>query len=308
MARNGVYDMIIKNVKKLLIIIVFMLSFVTLAKAESNNNIYYINYNDVEMTKEEYDLIYNNFGDLVKYISQTDFNAALLNINSIITLKEEELYIKTTTYNDYYFGNMQIDEIISEEDYNLLSTTNTGNCDVDDVCYQTNAKRISLKIYVLLESKTYTFITTNLWKKKPNVTSFDIIASRWVDSNNKFSMTNYYGEQLADNGIVEYSYLGGNSKYASNGVGISMNILDNCAWNQEQLTIQGKFYGATSFQYFTTYQHAVSSTNLTESKNYTFSGGSTSLGGVLNFANSSIRNKYDGMQGINKLFTPSYFA
>ncbi len=32
------------------------------------------------------------------------------------------------------------------------------------------------------------------------------------------------------------------------------------------MTIQGKFYGATSFHYFTTYQHAVSSTNLTESK------------------------------------------
>ena len=48
---------------------------------------------------------------------------------------------------------------------------------------------------------------------------------------------------------------------------------------------------------YVTYQHATSALTLANSKSYTFS--SSGLGGVLYYSNSTIRNKYDGMQGLS---------
>lgn len=295
-----------KNIVKIVFTFTIIFNLLNVVNAETTEKVYYTNYNNVEMTKEEYDLINSNYGDLVKYIQQIDFDAAIEDINTIQTLDEQVTYVKTTTYNDYFFGSITEEEIITEEEYQLYNTTNTSNCTVGDVCYQTSTKRLSVQGFALLESNTYTFITTNLWTTVPDFYSFDVIASRWADLNETFIMTNYYGEQLASNGTVEYGYKGGNSKYTSNGVGISMNILDNCSWNQSQKTVQGYFTGETDFYYYTTYQHATQTTNLTESKSYSFS--SSGLGGVLYYSNSTIRNKYDKMQGIYLNVEPQYFV
>ena len=48
---------------------------------------------------------------------------------------------------------------------------------------------------------------------------------------------------------------------------------------------------------YVTYQQASSALTLANSKSYTFS--SSGLGGVLYYSNSTIRNKYDGMQGLS---------
>ena len=59
--------------------------------------------------------------------------------------------------------------------------------------------------------------------------------------------------------------------------------------------------GYSQAHVFTTYQHAQSSLTRDQSKSYTLSPGG--LGDVLYYSNTTIRNKYDDMSGI-ELTTP----
>ena len=80
-----------------------------------------------------------------------------------------------------------------------------------------------------------------------------------------------------------------------------MNIPDTTYKNLKNSMMVKFLSGASPFKVYGTYQHAKSSVSLSESQNYSFS--SQGLGGVLKFNKDSIKNKYDGMNGVSLSYT-----
>ncbi len=128
------------------------------------------------------------------------------------------------------------------------------------------------------------------WLTTPIVKSYDVMAIRWTAGN--IGITDAWGEQVCEK-YQMYSFNGSNMVNKSNGIGISMNLFDNGSTPKLALYIYSNKNGGT---YYGTYQHAVRSVTLAQSKSYTFS--SSGLGGVLNYSDS-IGSYYDNMQGVS---------
>ena len=148
--------------------------------------------------------------------------------------------------------------------------------------YSTGSKSVSL-------IKNGNYITLlGSWKVVPNTKSYDVIAVRLsgVSLNGSYTFKQSY--VYGGNYNIVYN---GNNQTFSNGFGSSA-LLQNGSNQEYSLTFKvsgsGTVYGS--------YQHAVSSVSLNQSKNYTIS--SAGLGGVVNFA-SSVSGYYDGMTGVN---------
>lgn len=148
--------------------------------------------------------------------------------------------------------------------------------------YSTGSKSVSLV-------KNGSYITLlGSWIVVPNTKSYDVIAVRLsgvsLDGSYSFKQSYIYG------GNYNVIYNGNNQSF-SNGFGSSAKLQNGT--NQEySLTFKvsgsGTVYGS--------YQHAVSSVTLNQSKDYTIS--SSGFGGVINFS-SSVSGYYDGMTGVN---------
>lgn len=79
--------------------------------------------------------------------------------------------------------------------------------------------------------------------------------------------------------------------------GISMNIVDTTSLTSLSCAMGRKLDSkARPFTMYGTYQHATSKVTLSQSQDYSF--GSGGLGNILKF-DSSVKSKYDGMQGVN---------
>ena len=165
----------------------------------------------------------------------------------------------------------------------------------DYVIHETNAKRLIFEITNGTDG-AYLLTSTVEWKTVPKVKSFDVIAIRTTNSP---TLENYVGEQDAMVGsefkYTIYDYKGANSKIFSNGVGISMNLYDDATADM-LVQIAAEFRVNKDAIFYTSYQHATSNVTLAQSQEYNLS--SDGLGGVINFTNSTIRNRYDGMAGV----------
>lgn len=148
--------------------------------------------------------------------------------------------------------------------------------------YSTNSKSVSL-----IKNGNYVTLLGS-WKVKPIVKSYDVIGVRLngVTLNGSYTFKQTY----VSNGSYKVTY-NGNGKTLSNGFGSSALLQDGS--NQEySLT----FMTSGSGTIYGTYQHAVSSVTLNQSKDYTIS--SSGLGSVLDFS-SSVKDKYDRMTGVD---------
>lgn len=294
------------------------MSFLVLPIVSASTSPYFINDNNVEMTEQEYNLIVDRYGEnYTNIITQEDFDFDIS--HDVLSKSENTIYILDTTI--YGPGDVEISSFsteISKEEFdeiNLTGKSQLENIELlaggagDKIYYSTNTKQLSLVVYHYIAPVGQTYINSRiilncLWMKAPKVRSFDVIAVRWEATNSyAFNMTSATGKQsyyLANNDYesVSYSNGGTNSKKFGKGVGISMNIVNdldeglNCS-----LTVNGTSTGKGTLTAYGSYQHATKDVTLAQSQSYSLS--PSGLGGVIYFSNSSIRNSYDGMQGVS---------
>lgn len=222
-------------------------------------------------------------------------------------LSYEKKFIETSIH--YINGTVvEIQEReITESEYNMTAMTIQGNCTVPgaDDCWETASKIVSIAAWpVTGKCNTYRIQVDNVWKTgvMPTVRSYDVIAIRHSTSFNFGGGIGYqYYKQNGVNKEVQYDPVNGtNTKKLSNGVGTSMNIVDDATSDLHlMLLIEGSVTSNGIVYFGGTYQHATSTVTLTQSQNYTIS--TSGLGGVLAF-NSSVIGKYDGMQGVSGSF------
>lgn len=115
------------------------------------------------------------------------------------------------------------------------------------------------------------------------------------------NITYYWGSQTCNdkngNGLEAlYDMNSDNIKLTQYGFGQIMNIFDKA---NSELFLQLELHLAKPVgdPMYATYQHARNSNiTLSQAKSYTFKSGG--LGNVVYFSNSTVRNYYDGMQGV----------
>ena len=269
-------------------------SFDVIAKDIDCNNCY-VNKKGVILTEEEINKLLNTF-----YMVQIDnftyeevqkyLNARLVN--------SETKYFKTV----YQGNNVVSEHEITKEEFES-APVNTAICDEstrsnDGGFFETNYKALSASIFEM--SNFYDFSVQLLWKIVPATRSYDVIAFR----TKHLSYSNVSGVQAyyVGNNQTSINYNSNSAGYKglSNGAGISMNLKDDTNITSFLMTLvadmQISEYNYSTAHVFTTYQHAQSSLTRAQSMSYTLQAGG--LGDVLYYSNSTIRNKYDDMTGI----------
>ena len=183
---------------------------------------------------------------------------------------------------------------VSEEE----ATNATKNIATRGVSYTTTYKNIQIASIPLNSANSYSIDLTTLWLKSPYIKSYDVIAMRTDDATvieGSQEGTQSYIYSNGNVGYVYYSNNGTNMVKASNGFGISMNLVD--AANTYQCTIEAIVTATTKWAtVYGSYQHAATNVTLAQSKSYTIS--HNGYGEVINFA-TAVQNDYDGMQGVS---------
>lgn len=185
-----------------------------------------------------------------------------------------EAYYKTT-----YIDNEYVVSEISKEEYDSVDLVSVLSSSVE-----TEYK----KMYI--NSSGNSVILNVEWKKTPKYKSYDVIAL--MSNDVSFNTNIMYGKQLAilsdGTNIVNYNKTTQNTKLFNNGIGISMNLVNDAIYYNLTLSVNyngsGRVYG--------NYRHAQSNVTLSESQNYYLSNGN------IVFNNSSINNKYDSINPV----------
>lgn len=184
-------------------------------------------------------------------------------------------------------------EVSEEEATNATKNTATTRA----TYYETTYKNIQI-IATKAGKNTYLILLDNVWLKSPYIKSYDVIAMRTDDATvteGTQEGTQAYIYTNGSVGFVNYSNNGTNMVKASNGFGISMNLVD--AAKTYECTIEATVTATTEWAtVYGSYQHAATNVTLAQSKSYTIS--HNGYGKVINFA-TAVQNDYDGMQGVS---------
>lgn len=288
-----------KLLKNILLVCILTLC-IPIVHAQESKEVYYTNHLGVEMTEDEYNLLLNNNYDesFISGMNQEKFDEFIKNPQELKPIGKETKYIITKTMTDNLNNTFVVEkEVTKEEAESVSEIAPIDSCGVG--CWQTSSKRIELEYYYGLSNTQVVAHVLVVWYTTPNVKSFDVTAVRWTNS---LTLTDYYASQFyvdSEGGkIIEYNPGNGNYKIASNGLGISMNIVDALKNSLEiNLYVYGDIKSNAIPTMYATYQHATSGVTLAQSQDYTFS--SSGLGGVLLYNSATIRDRYDGMQGVH---------
>lgn len=210
----------------------------------------------------------------------------------------EVKYIATTYVKDKK-GNVinTFEKEVTKEESDLIATNNskinalnvTGSY-IYGYEYETASKTMVLQHYNA-GSQTISTLLVN-WKNTPSVKSYDVIGFRYGRNVNFESIS---AHQRYDGDRIYYSMDGTNMKRTSNGIGISMNLVDSASdfslFFQVRITKQNSLVPV-----YASYQHATRNVSLANSKDYTFN--SSGLGGVFKFNSNTIAGYYDNMTGL----------
>ena len=185
-----------------------------------------------------------------------------------------EAYYKTT-----YIDNEYIISKISKEEYDLVDLVSVLSSPVE-----TEYK----KMYI--NSSGNSVILNVEWKKTPKYKSYDVIAlmSNDVTVHSTLPLPPPHHPPRAAPYIVNYNKTTQNTKLFNNGIGISMNLVNDAIYYN--LTLSVNYNG--SGKIFGNYRHAQSNVSLSESQNYYLSNGN------IVFNSSSINNKYDSINPV----------
>ncbi len=286
--------------KKTIMLIVFMLfAFTSIVNASD----VYVNKNGVEIPIEKYEYLKQFFSELrINRWSQEDYNE--VKDEEFYLIQSEDKFIATKMLVDS-LGNeiLSIDENISEEEYEANREIESHDyCDPgdDNVCWQTAYKRIKLGVACNSDRTICGFAVSLEWLKLPAARSYDVIAARWTGNFKvkDYAANLYYRTNgLLDGESYEPGYNENCIKKTSSGIGVSMKLPTNKTDLSAYFDVQGSLPMGEVLGVYATYQHAQSSLSLSDSMSYTFS--ENGLGNVLYYSNSTIRNKYDKMQGVS---------
>lgn len=284
----------------IIILIITSIFITTKVKAETN----YINEKGVSIPIEKYNYLKEFFSNkFINNLNQTKYDS--IKEKEFIKEESQTIYL---IYREYYndTGDMIFSESqnLSEEEYNTYNSIQTfRTCTEDETmsyheCWATDSKKLVFS-FVCESTTTTCYLAAELqWLTQPKVRSYDVFAMRWTSN---FSPTTFFATQGAwINGLpeqTEYHPGGTNSIFTTVGLGVSMNLYNDGLWFEFYMDVEGKRTNIQTMTGYVTYQHAKTALTLAESKSYSFS--SSGLGGVLYYSNSSIRNKYDGMQGLS---------
>ena len=254
----------------------------------------YTNYYGVKIESKSYEklLKFMNEGQ-IKYLNQKMYDLIMDD-----KIQDYDGALIETTYVVDYLGNPRIEmsrevEDIDSESFQSVNSTNAGGS--DEVV--TDYKYIRLLVSTS-NNGTATITLLNEWLKMPKYKSFDVIATRWTGG---FYMTSYTGSQQTDgnSGDINYTEGNGNYKIASNGVGLSQNLVDS-ATNElfNNLYVKGNCSGSGTV--YGTYQHAQKNITLATSQLYNFRSGG--MGNVLDFYGAAV-GVYDDTPGLEVSYT-----
>ena len=277
------------------IIIIAILFFIPLFV---NANEYYTNENNFTFTKEDYELIYEKYGeDGINAVTTENFeNAKKFATDGIV---ESESYFATDYTIDSIgrITNVSTREVTEEEAKNSLIMPVAEVCDSLGSCIETTYKR--LKYVVNASSRMIT--VTNTWLTMPKVRSYDIIAVRFLQ---RVNITQATGTQTWTNGSQGYATDGTNTKVTNYGAGLSMNLVDDTTITN----LENKMIVRTdtaipdwwNLRIYITYQHAQYTLTRAQSMSYQFTntGSGIVLGNTILFEDMSIGSKYDDMTGL----------
>lgn len=287
-------------------------------------DIYYINSNDVSFTEEQYiNLVRMGFTEEeIDGITKELFES-YGDMNQVRLDKTVTKYFRETTLNDSTYV-----EEISEREYenevpnlslNLVSPNSNS-------IHETNYKKITLTSYqVDITRPTERFVVSDLiWKKLPNVRSYDIYAARvsggYITNGTQFGSMTATGTKFDSNcapmGTQDYTntYSSGNSAwnisngtFGYTGVGftselkkvlyVCINDLGMYSASVSGYSARLSFKSQTGTTVYTSYQHASKDVSY-NSVYHAYSFSSSGLGKVIYFSNSTLRNSYDAMGGV----------
>lgn len=244
----------------------FIIMLLCINHTNALNDTYFINKSGATLNQNEYNEILTRFGEGFLMTASKD----LINI----ALKDKTVI--PVDFNKEAKINVTSGYVYPCDDY-------TSHRDFGDMQACADGVKFSGQNEYLFEL----FIEWNPSSIPKMVKSFDILAMRW-DSN--FVATSYVGEQF-NSAVVTYGNNGANSNRASNGAGISMNIMNDTTNVLTMKTqLRGSFNSNKTSTINMVYLHANRDVTLEQSKSYTFN--SSGLGKVLTFNNSTIRSYY----------------
>ncbi len=262
---------------------------------------YYTNSYGVNLTQEQYNKLLSVFSEESIY-TMTPETLEIVKNAEYFTKTESEKYIRVDSYYDVY-GN-----IVKQTETEITKSEALDNNDGKitpyswNITHQTNMKKLYMQVISPAYMSHKVVTLTNTWLSIPVTKSFDVIAVRPETHSLVVTIlpATISGYQKWDGNIINYNVNNNNTKRSASftgngGVGISMNIVDDVKSTLENSLTVTFVSEADPFKIWGTYQHAQSDVTLAQSQNYSF--GSSGLGNVLNF-NSSIKSKYDGMQGV----------
>lgn len=202
---------------------------------------------------------------------------------SVSALENENVkYFKTLVMGGDTYQTIEI----SEEEY----------MNVDEIMLLSDNIVTEYKKMTIRTNLGIVFLTVD-WKKMPVYRSYDVIALR--GENVSFTSSNYSGTQkFVKDGIskaVLYDSTSPNLKVFSNGLGVSMNLVDDATAYTLTLSVPYKKTGNNATIYGT-YQHSQADITLVQSQKYTIGVGG--YGNVLKFDNS-VKSFFDNMSGVS---------
>jgi len=283
-----------------LVVGVFAGTLMLSAKAEEAS--FFINKNGVKIDnkvvakfKDQLGIDYFNTVSADEYtilnnLSETGYKEETI-VNVEKQLVENGKVLETQNYN------------LTEEEYateSMISPMTTCTDYSAQACWQTNAKRLTLWIGVNYVNNYISAYVNNEWLTVPNVKEADVIALRFtgvVRTNIVSGTQHYVRTSTGQGGVIDYPSDNGNVQKFSNGVGISMNLVDDAKEHRSFMAWGGYFDNINDVTIYASYQHATSYVSVADSKKYNLS--ASGLGGVINFTNSTIKSKYDGMTGVS---------
>lgn len=130
----------------------------------------------------------------------------------------------------------------------------------------------------------------------PKYKSFDVIALRGEGVS--FETNSLIGIQYfkidGSSSTIRYNRSSSNTRIFQNGIGISMNLVDDADFYH--LSIQMNYYKTKdTAKIYGSYQHSQSNVTLAQSQKYTLS--ANGYGNVIAF-DDSVKRNYDGMSGV----------
>ncbi len=273
----------IKKTAKLLILssFVFANGFCMNISAEETDTPYYTNFYGVELTKDEYDNLLKGFGKTTLYYLKQE----------IVDLYKDE---ENLTCNSM--------EVWLDENSNPVKPTSLVSPLATDIWYSeysypTRKLEVTISPYGQLSSKRLVSVT-NTWIILPSVRSFDVLAVRAEGEYEIFTdKLNTYGSQIWDGNEIEYNTEKCSSyfKILSDGVGLSMNLSDDATKSIECNLTVCFGSGADDLLAVGTYQHAIATSSLFKSKQYTID--ILGDGGVVDFY-STVEDLYEQGAGL----------